>query len=59
MSFKTSFPEHAIDVTKNFGSIEPRGFYVIVSLLSCLSQHQLQPMPTATDILTDLVFIVK
>ena len=55
----TSFPKRAIDVTKNFSSIEPRGFYVIVSLLSCLPQHQLQPMPTATDILTDLAFIVK
>ena len=59
MSYYASFPERAIDVTKNFSSLESQGFYVIVSLLSCLPQHQSQPMPAATNRLTDLAFAVK
>ena len=55
MSFYTSFSERAIDV-KDFSSIESQGLkmkcacgipIVVVSLLSCLPQHQPQPMPTA------------
>ncbi len=59
MSYYAAFPERAIDVTKNFSSIESQGLDIVVSLLSCLPQHQLQPMPTATNILTDLAFSVK
>ncbi|MDE0481716.1 MAG: hypothetical protein OXI67_03965 [Candidatus Poribacteria bacterium] len=59
MSFYAAFPERATDVTKNFSSIESQGFYEIVSLLSCLPQHQSQPMPTATNTLSCLKKSVK
>ena len=45
--FQSSFPKRAIDVTKNFSSIESQGFYLIVSLPSGLPPHQSKPMPTA------------
>ena len=37
------------EMLENFSSIESQGFYIVVSLLSCLPQHQLQPMPTALN----------
>ena len=59
MSFYASFPERATDVTKNFSSIESQGFYLIVSLLSCLPQHQSEPMPTAKESLSGTCYNVK
>ncbi|RKU17376.1 hypothetical protein C6501_04315 [Candidatus Poribacteria bacterium] len=44
---------------ENFSSIESQGFYVIVSLLSCLPQHQSQPMPTATSSIAKMFENIK
>ena len=48
--FTTSFSEQAIDVFKTLSSIDSYGFYAVVPLLSCLPQHQLQPMPITIDL---------
>ena len=57
MSYYAAFPERAIDVTKNFSSLESQGFYVIVSLLNCLPQHQSQPMPIAKEQYIKMMFL--
>ena len=40
MRYDTAFPERAIDVTKNFSSIESQGLDIVVPLLSCLPQQK-------------------